>query len=443
MAVNLAVDIFTAMITIKRKIIVAIEKRKRKGILITENAPIFLRLTYSGNRINLYSGFRVDLKQWDVENRVVKKGVINSNGYSAEIINHNIDKYQSELHSFFLKCQVEEIIPTREDVKGAFESIRFKGHPKEEVKPTPQKSLSFFDVFDEFTEYTGRINNWTDDTYTKFKTLRMHLHNYKGDLKFEELNDEGLSDLLAYFMNKLKMRNTTTKKYFEFISWFLRYALSKNHTDNDAFLHFKPKLKRTKKKIIFFTEEEINKIKNTTIPVKKQYLERVRDVLLFLCYSGLRHSDVYKLKKSDIKNSKFEVTTKKTNDSLTIALNDTTKSILKKYKDIPLRNNKALPVISNQKMNEYLKDLAELAEIDEPITETYFIGNRRYDDTKPKHELVTTHIGRRTFICLCISKGIHIQTIMKWTGHSDYKAMLPYIEVSEKTKEKEMNKLNF
>lgn len=431
------------MLTIKRKITVAIEKRKRKGKVIEKNAPIFLRLTYSGNRINLYSGFRVDLDQWDFENGKVKNGVINTNGFPAEIINHILGKYQSELHSFFLKCQIEEIIPDREVVKKAFENIRFEGRPKEEGKIITEEEKSFFEVFDEFTEYTGKINNWTNDTYVKFNTLRMHLRNFNEELTFEELTDEGLSDLLAYFMNKQKMRNTTTKKYFEFITWFLRYALAKKYTDNDAFLHFKPKLKRTKKKIIFLTEDEINQIREAVIPENKEYLKRVRDVLIFLCYSGLRHSDVYKLKKSDIKNGKFEVTTKKTNDSLVIELNKTTKTILKKYEEIPLKRDKALPVISNQKMNEYLKELGELAEINEPITQTYFIGNNRYDDTRPKYELLTTHIGRRSFICLCIAKGIPIQVIMKWTGHSDYKAMKPYIEVSGKTKETEMKKLNF
>src|SRR5699024_1489386 len=175
----------------------------------------------------------------------------------------------------------------------------------------------------------------------------------------------------------------------------------------------------------------------------KAYLERVRYVLLFLCFSGIRYSDVYKLKKSDIKNNKFEVTTEKTADSLVIELNSTSKAILEKYKDTPFKNGKALPVISNQKMNVYLKELGEIAGLDEPITDIYFIGNKRHDITKPKYEYMTTHIGRRSFICLCISKGVPIQVIMKWTGHSDYDAMKPYIEVSSKTKEIEMQKLNF
>lgn len=371
------------------------------------------------------------------------EGTVNNNGQPAEEINLNIQKQKSEINSLFFKFQIEEKIPTTTEIKEAFEKIR-SGRETLTKKKINQKAteLSFFDVLDEFTTYNGKINNWTKDTYTKFNTLKTHLQNYNKNLKFDDLTDEGLSDLLVYFMNKLQMRNTTTKKYLEFISWFLRYALAKKHTTNDAFLNFKPKLKRVKKKVIFLTEDEINQIKGTEIPETKQYLARVRDVLLFLIYSGLRHSDVYKLKKSEIKDGKFEVTTLKTTDSLVIELNDTTLSILEKYKDVPLKSNKALPVISNQKMNEYLKELGELAGINEKITETYFIGNKRYDVPKPKYEHMTSHIGRRSFICLCIAKNIPIQIIMKWTGHSDYKSMIPYIEVSEKTKEIEMKKLN-
>src|SRR5699024_6461743 len=143
-----------------------------------------------------------------------------------------------------------------------------------------------------------------------------------------------------------------------------------------------------------------------------------------------------------IVNNKIYVTTEKTYDSLVIELNDVTKYILKEYKDTPFKGGKVLPIISNQKTNDYVKELGDLVGLNEPITETYFIGNRRYNDLKPKFEYMTSHIGRRNFICLCIAKGIPIQVIMKWTGHTDYKSMVPYIEVSEKTKEIEMEKLN-
>ena len=435
------------MLTIKRKITVDVERRKKKGVIINENAPIFIRLTFSSNRINLYSGHRVDIKDWDSDKKEVISGRINSSGQTAEEINITISKYKSAIQSFFLEHQIKNEIPTIEETKNAYEKIKNNGveiAKVEELKNDKlKKETSFYKVFDEFTSYNGKINNWTTDTYAKLSTLKSHLEAFNPKLKFEDLTLEGLSNILSFFTNKLKLKNTTTKKYIENIKWFLRFAVKKGYTENKSFEDFQPKLKIGKKKLIFLTESEISQIKNVEIPESKLYLNRVRDVLLFLCYTGLRHSDVYKLKKSDIKNGKFDVTTLKTNDSLVIELNKTSQEILDKYKDIPFKNDKALPVISNQNMNDYLKELGELAEINEPITETFFIGNQRHDDTKPKYELLSTHCGRRTFVCLCIAKGIGLQIIMKWTGHSDYKSMKPYIEVTDSTKATEMKKLNF
>lgn len=125
-------------------------------------------------------------------------------------------------------------------------------------------------------------------------------------------------------------------------------------------------------KVIFLTWDELNKLKDYQIPKDKQYLERVRDVFLFCCFTSLRYSDVRNLKRSDVKSDHIEITTVKTADSLTIELNKYSKAILDKYKDIHFENYMALPVISNQKMNDYLKELGELAEINEPVRETYY-----------------------------------------------------------------------
>ena len=201
-------------------------------------------------------------------------------------------------------------------------------------------------------------------------------------------------------------------------------------------------MKSAPKKVIFLTRNELDKIRACQIPAAKQYLERVRDVLLFCCFTGLRHSDVYNLKRSDVKEEHIEITTIKTADSLIIELNDHSKAILEKYKDIPFQNNKALPVVSNQKMNEYLKELGELADIDEPVRETYYKGNERIDEVTPKYALLSTHTGRRTFICNALALGIPVQVVMKWTGHSDYKAMKPYIDIADDIKIQAMNKFN-
>ena len=194
--------------------------------------------------------------------------------------------------------------------------------------------------------------------------------------------------------------------------------------------------------MIFLTPEELDKLKTCQIPQTKQYLERVRDVFLFCCFSGLRYSDVYNLKRSDIKQDHIEITTIKTADSLIIELNDHSKAILDKYKDVHFEKHKALPVISNQKMNDYLKELGELAEINDPVRETYYKGNERIDTVTPKYALLGTHAGRRTFICNALALGIPPQVVMKWTGHSDYKAMKPYIDIADETKANAMTKFN-
>ncbi|KAA6303922.1 Tyrosine recombinase XerC, partial [termite gut metagenome] len=151
---------------------------------------------------------------------------------------------------------------------------------------------------------------------------------------------------------------------------------------------------------------------------------------------------VFNLRRSDVKSGHIEVTTVKTADSLTIELNNHSKTILEKYKDTAFEDDKALPVISNQKMNDYLKELAELAQINEPIRETYYKGNERIDEVTPKYALLGTHAGRRTFICNALSLGIPAQVVMKWTGHSDYKAMKPYIDIADDIKATAMDKFN-
>ena len=123
---------------------------------------------------------------------------------------------------------------------------------------------------------------------------------------------------------------------------------------------------------------------------------------------------------------------------LLINLNSFAKEILAKYEDQSFPNGAALPVISNQKMNDYLKAPCEFCEFNTPITRVTYRGGKREESTKPKYELIGTHAGRRTFICFALSSGIPPQVVMKWTGHKDYKAMKPYIDIAEKVKAEQM-----
>ena len=93
-------------------------------------------------------------------------------------------------------------------------------------------------------------------------------------------------------------------------------------------------------------------------------------------------------------------------------------------------------------MNDNLKEVGKRCGIDQPVTITYYRGNERIDEIYPKYELLGTHAGRRTFICNALIMGIAPQVVMKWTGHSDYKAMKPYIAIADSAKAEAMKLFN-
>ena len=400
---------------IKRNIIFTLESRKKDGVLITENVPIRMRVNFASKRIEFTTGYRIDAAKWDADKQRVKNGCSNKLKQSASEINASLLEYYTEIQSIFKRFEVEDVMPTPEQIKEAFNALR---KPVSE-EPKPKKEAlpcDFFQVFDDFVEDCGRQNNWTDSTFEKFAAVKNHLTNFREGLTFEFFNERGLNDYVGYLRDVKEMRNTTIGKQLSFLKWFLRWAFKKGVHQNNAYDSYKPKLKSTQKKIIFLTWDELNRLREFKIPSNKQALERVRDVFLFQCFTGLRYSDVFNLRRSDIKGDHIEVTTVKTSDSLIIELNNHSKAILDKYKDVPFENDKVLPVITNQKMNDYLKELAEMAGIDEP--------------------------GRRTFICNALALGIPPQVVMKWTGHSDYKAMKPYIDIADDIKANAMSKFN-
>lgn len=105
---------------------------------------------------------------------------------------------------------------------------------------------------------------------------------------------------------------------------------------------------------------------------------------------------------------------------------------------IHLPGNKALPVLSNVKMNEHLHEAAEIAGLDELVSVVSYSGSERKEVVVPKYAVLTTHCGRRTFIVNALRLGIPASVIMEWTGHSDYKAMKPYIKIVDVAKAENM-----
>ncbi len=401
-------------------------------------AKIRYRIKWEDNIVAFNLGYRVEIDKWSLETQRCKTNTTHGDKkVSASIINKKIKQFESVCEKVFRKFEIENSTPGKENFKNLFNL---------EIGKIPvvliERDKTLFELFDVFTKEESLLNLWSVKTQAKMKTFKKHLKTFDENLSFKSLDENKLIKYQYFLQDDLKLQNSTALKNFSFLRWFLRWATKKGFNENKAFELFKPKLKTIQKKIIFLTQPELSQLKNFDIPKEKKYLERVRDVFMFQCFTGLRYSDVENLKRSDIKDNFIEIITVKTSDSLIIELNDHSRAILEKYKDEVYEKSKALPVISNQKMNEYLRELMEMAEIDEPIRETYYKGNEKFDEVSPKYALMSSHAGRRTFICNALALGIPPQVVMKWTGHSDYAAMKPYIDIADQTKINAMAKFN-
>ena len=153
-----------------------------------------------------------------------------------------------------------------------------------------------------------------------------------------------------------------------------------------------------------------------------------RDLFLLSCYTGLRYSDVAALRPQNIADGRLVLTTQKTRQPLTIPLRPEARQLVARMLAGELRQG-----VSPQKLNAHLKTLGELAEIDTPTERVRFAGAERRKELKPKHEFITFHTGRRTFVTLALEAGLRPDVVMKITGHEDLKSFKRYVNVSRET----------
>ena len=416
--------------------------RKKGDAQTGKNLAIRMRISFGGNSpLDFSTGQNIDAKWWDTENECAKKGR-NGRGRSAAVINRTIEEYRVLTDELFARYELlEKRFPTPTEVKVLFNNMIGRSPLRNEIAP-PVKD--FFQVFDLFTQTMGEKNQWSPATYAKFKALRRHFMAFNPNISLASVNDGTMQDYVGY-MNGKGFRNITVARNLSFARWFFRWAAHEGFYTGTVHETFRPKLKGADgnaKEVIYLTREEIKKMQERAFGRGKRYLERVRDVFLFTCFTGLRYSDVAKLKKTDVKNGAIYVVTQKTAVGLKIELNKHSQAILDKYIDTRLPKGMALPVISNAKMNKYLKVLGQVCELNELQRIVYFKGNARYEEVFPKWSLLTTHCGRRTFVVTALQLGIPAEVIIRWTGHSDYKAMKPYVKIVDELKERSMSMFN-
>lgn len=412
---------------------------KRKLLYIFRGSLLRLRVSWNhGEMITLSVGYHVDKtdakgrSKWD-GSRCRQNTTHGEDKVPAATINKALEILEDKVDKVFLEFEKQDIIPTKEQMKDGLSD-----------KPK-KKEVSFFSLYDEFIKEGSETKFWSEGTIKKLKSRKNLLLSFDKNCKLtlENIDNDVLNSYMVFqtancisnVEGKGSYTNTTIVKNINMLKWFLRWAERKGYSVNQAYKNFKPSLKTPEKVVIFLTWDELMQVYNHSFP-EMSTLGIVRDGFCLCCFTSLRYSDLANLKKSDIYEDNIIVTTVKTSDTIRIDLNKYSRAILDRYKDY--EGEMALPVISNQKMNDYLKLIGNICNIDTPVHVTRITGNKRQNVVKKKYELLTTHCGRRTFICNALSMGIAPNIVMKWTGHSDYNAMKPYIDIADDTRKSSM-----
>lgn len=434
------------MIAIKRSITIRADVERRVKATAGSEGQVRCDVTWNKQRVRLAVGFRVTLIGWSAEmQRCIPKSTHGKQKTPAAVINRTIDDFIVNVDSIFMEYEQLDTIPSAQEFRQAYNKKFGKGDGSVSNSETEEVTdTSIFPIYDKFIADGEAIGRWRAGTLKKIRIVRKHLFEISPTLTFDDIEKDGMSLIISYLAklpDKDKnngLSNPTINKEIAVVKSFVRWAVERGYTEHNRFIIQKTHLKSAQKTVIFLDWDELMRVYNHDFK-NKNYLAQVRDVFCFCCFTSLRYSDARNLKRSDIGESSFTITTIKTDDTLTIDLNKYSRAILAKYADADIPGDRALPVISNQRMNEYIKLVGKECEIDTPISTTVYKGTKRIDRTFPKWELLSTHAGRRTFISNALMLGIPPNIVMKWTGHSDYKAMKPYIDIVDKAKREAMS----
>ena len=267
-------------------------------------------------------------------------------------------------------------------------------------------------------------------TLTRYKTACAHLNNYikwkyqKNDFEIKDLNYEFVSQFVFWLKTERKCGHNAAIKYLGNFKKIVLECMKRGLLANDPFLGFKSK--RNEVIPVALTKEELIRITNKKFDIER--LSHVRDIFLFSCYTGLAYIDAYKLRNSDIVigidgGMWITTTRQKTNSTTRLPLLPNAIAILAKYQDHPkcVSKGTVLPVLTNQKTNSYLKEIADLC------------GIRRK---------LTFHIARHTFATtVTLTNGVPIETVSKMLGHKSLKQTQHYAKIVDLKISEDMNTL--
>jgi site-specific recombinase XerD len=389
-----------------------VRKNRETGGLV----PIQMQITLEGVRLFFSTGQKIELDYWDVRSgRAVGKS------QKIKVINEYLDKMRVDAYKAFneMKSLGKDVTP---------EDLRSKLSGKDEIKL--KKLLEVCDIFNSNAEkligieigkitwgrYHAFRNRIADFIKLKYKT---------DDIYLNQLKYSFMVEYEFYIKTEVKIQQNTMSKYLKYVKRIMDFALNNEWVEKNVFQGYKCPVKEAKRE--YLTAAELDRIMTKEFTIDR--LIEVRDIFVFCCHTGYAYKDAAMLTPehigTGINGKKWIYTSRqKTENVANVPLLDIALDILEKYQDHPacVKANKLLPMKSNQKLNSYLKEIADICEIKKPLT---------------------THIARHTFATtVLLANGVSMEATSKMLGHSSIKTTQIYGKIVESRVGDEMDMLS-
>jgi site-specific recombinase XerD len=380
------------------------EGSKKKGVF-----PIYMRITYARKKAEHHTGYTCTKKEWNEANQ---------NTRNNSHVNSKLSDKKAAIYNF-----VSDLEKEKKPISAALLKDLLTG--KAQVK------VNVLDYLDNHIKEITLRSQIKTISLNKYKQSQNTLKGYipekygRPDLLMDQVNYEFINGYDLYLKKTLNLHKNTINKYHSRLRTLLLKALAEGIISKQPYANFKLVTQKTDRE--FLSQEDLLKIVTKDLSHNKS-LDKVRDLFVFSCYTGLRFQDAQNLTLENLttynKKAFLRFAQEKTGRAIDIPLLPAAKKILDKYKNEPERKilNKLLPKISNQKVNSYLKIIGDQAELNRTITH---------------------HMARHTFATtICLNNGMPMEDVSKLLGHSSLKTTAIYGRITQDRLQKSMERVN-
>ena len=367
--------------------------------------PIYTRITINGKRIELSTNRFVEISKWSTE-----AGKMKGTSEEARSINNHLDLLKSQIRDAEMELIHKKIALTTETIKSKLLGVDERARMLVPI---------FQDHNNKIKELVGK--EYAPGTLERYTTSLKHTIEFMqwkyniSDIDITKIDHAFITDYEFWLRSVRNCANNTAVKYLKNFNKIIKLCLANDWLDKNPFANYKSKVKEVER--VYLTEAEIQSIIEKDF--KTERLSLVRDIFLFSCFTGLAYIDVKNLTKAHVSygidGEKWIFTHRqKTESASKIPILPVTQMIIDKYENHPqcINEDKLLPILSNQKMNAYLKEIAGVCEIEKELT---------------------FHIARHTFATtVTLTNGVPIESVSKMLGHKNLRTTQHYAKVLDR-----------